>query len=93
MKLSERIRDAIGDIWEGPAVLLGELADEVAQLEEDSASWKALYYEQHDVHGIVCKKYEGLEAENERLRYKLEEAEHSLQHALSAINDALKETE
>ena len=32
-----------------------------------------------------------LEAENEMLKYKLEEAEHSLQHALSAINDALKE--
>ena len=38
MKLSERIRDAIEFITEGPAVLLFELADEVAKLEEDFTS-------------------------------------------------------
>jgi hypothetical protein len=34
-----------------------------------------------------------LEAENAEMKCKLIEAEHSLQHALSAINDALKEGE
>lgn len=37
MKLSERIRDAVEFIIEGPAVLLFKLADEVAQLESDLA--------------------------------------------------------
>ena len=39
----------------------------------------------------VDKKVEQLEEENNLLRCKLIEAEHSIQHALSAINDALEE--
>ena len=43
MKLSEKIRDAVEFIIEGPAVLLFKLADEVAQLEAENEELQELF--------------------------------------------------
>ena len=59
MKTSERIRDAVELIIEGPAVLLFELANEVAQLEEENALLQSIREAQANMIGkLFAEKQE-----------------------------------